>query len=410
MQVKIKTILWKHKKAANGEHEIRLRLTLYKEVTYLNTGFTSFEKNWDAENGCPKSSHPNFKLIIKKIQDLVEEINFEVRLLLKNGVDVFSLTELKNKIKAPIKKNGRAKILEFYETIIGELENEGRIGYSKIFRSTKDNLKKFMKNIDKTFMSFSKNDFQNYEKFLLENLDHESTISVYIRTFTRLWNIAIEKGACPKEHHPSKYLKFKAYRRFKTKKRAVSSDTIKAIENLKFENLSRMYRSQQYFLFSYYARGINFIDMAKLKFNENIKGNEMTYIRSKNKRRYQYKLHPKALTIINNFEKLFIKSDAGYIFPILDSRHDSPKKIDARIDSALKDLNEDLRKIATEIGLEKHLTSYVARHSFATTLRHKNVNLSIIQEALGHETELQTMTYLEDLDDSIIANSIEDAL
>ncbi len=58
------------------------------------------------------------------------------------------------------------------------------------------------------------------------------------------------------------------------------------------------------------------------------------------------------------------------------------------------------------LGLEKHLTSYVARHSFATILRHKNVNLAIIQEALGHKTELQTMTYLDDLDDTIIAKSI----
>ena len=66
--------------------------------------------------------------------------------------------------------------------------------------------------------------------------------------------------------------------------------------------------------------------------------------------------------------------------------------------------------MAKIIGLEKHITSYVARHSFATNLRYKNVSINIIQEALGHETELQTMTYLDDLDDSIIADSIENAL
>ena len=73
--------------------------------------------------------------------------------------------------------------------------------------------------------------------------------------------------------------------------------------------------------------------------------------------------------------------------------NDTPKKIDARIDSALKDLNEDLKAMANEIKLEKDLTSYVARHSFATNLRQKNVDMSIIQEAMGHETQLQTMTY-----------------
>ena len=410
MQVKIKTLLWKHKKAANGEHEIRLRLTLYKEVTYLSTGFTSSLDNWDNDNDCPKSSHPKFKTIIKKIQDLIDEVNFEVKLNLKNGIDVFSLSELKNRIKTPIKKSNKIKILDFYKSHILQLETDGRIGYSNVFRSGMLNFKRFTNNTDKSFIAFSKTDFQNYEEFLLRNIKYETTISMYIRTFVRLWNIAIEKGICPKEHHPSKYFRFKAYRRFKTKKRAVSADVIKSIENLKFENSDRMFRSQQYFLFGYYARGINFNDMAKLKFKENIFGNEISYVRSKNRRRYHYQLHSKAISIIRYFEQSFIKSDSGYVFPILHSFHDSPRKIDARIDSALKDLNEDLAKMAKLIGLEKHLTSYVARHSFATNLRYKNVNISIIQEALGHETELQTMTYLDDLDDSIIANCIENAL
>ncbi len=105
-----------------------------------------------------------------------------------------------------------------------------------------------------------------------------------------------------------------------------------------------------------------------------------------------------------------LQSDAEYVFPILMKFHDIPKKIDARIDSALKDLKEDLKAMAKEIKLEKDLTSYVARHSFATNLRQKNVDMRIIQEAMGHETQLQTMTYLDEIDDSVIAKSIEDAL
>ena len=66
--------------------------------------------------------------------------------------------------------------------------------------------------------------------------------------------------------------------------------------------------------------------------------------------------------------------------------------------------------MAKLIGLEKHITSYAARHSFLTNLRHKNVKVRIIQEGLGHETELQTMTYLDDLDNSLISKCIENAL
>ncbi len=410
MQVKIKAILWKHKITVKGEHEIRLRLTLYKEVAYLNIGYTCPVKYWDELNECPKPCHPKFKQIIKKIEEMIDSITFEVKLFLKNGIETFSLTDVKNKIRTPVNKNNGIKILSFYSTVIEELENQGRIGYAKVFISSRDSLKKFLKGIDKTFAGFTKQDFDGYEKHLLENIKQESSISFYIRTFTRMWNIAIERGNCAKEHHPSKHFKFKAYRRFKTKKRAISAETMKLIESLELERSSRLFRSQQYFLFSYYARGINFIDLAKLKHKENLNGNELTYVRSKNKRRYQFKLHTKALSIIKIFSNYHLQSDCHYIFPILQLLHNSPKKIDARIDSALKDLNEDLSQISKMVGAEKHLTSYVARHSFATNLRRKNVNINIIQEALGHETESQTMTYLEELDDSVIANSIEEAL
>lgn len=90
--------------------------------------------------------------------------------------------------------------------------------------------------------------------------------------------------------------------------------------------------------------------------------------------------------------------------------HDTPRKIDQRLESALKDLNEDLKVMAKAIGLNKNLTSYIARHSFATTLNNRNVDVKLIQEAMGHETELQTRTYLAEIDDSIVAASIQEAL
>ncbi|MBT9485656.1 site-specific integrase [Sediminibacterium sp.] len=407
--VKIKPLLWMYKTAKNGEHEIRIRVTQYKEVNYFGTGFTSTEGNWDIVNECPRSTHPKFKSIIRRINELTSDIDYEIKTLQRNGVDLISLKELKDKIRQVHLRVKPVKIFELYDLVIEEMEVQGRIGYAGVFASAKRVLKKYM-SADKPFLSFTKKDFEDFEKYLKAEVPSDSTISVYVRTFNRLWNIAIQRGYCPKEHHPSKYFTFKAYRRFKTKKRAVSPDVMKKIEDLEFDRTSRMFRSQQLFLFSYYARGINFNDMAKLKYKVNIKGNEINYTRSKNKRKYDYQLHSKALAIIEWFKTCDLQSDGEYVFPILMQMHDTPKKIDARIDSALKDLNEDLKSMAVKIKLNKDLTSYVARHSFATNLRLKNVDLNIIQEAMGHETQLQTMTYLEEIDDTVIAKSIEEAL
>jgi site-specific recombinase XerC len=408
-EIKVKPILWTHKLLRNGEHEIRIRVTQYKEVSYYNTGFSSTEENWDKVNECPKSTHPKYKKALKKIDELISEIEFEIKTMKRNGVEMVSLRELKDKIRRVSLRVQPVKILEFYDIMIKELEDQGRIGYAGVFASTKRVLKKYLP-VDKTFWAFNKKDFLDFEAYLKTNVPSESTISVYIRTFNRLWNLAIQRGYCPKEHHPSKYFTFKAYRRFKTRKRAVSADVMGAIAALKFDPSTRMYRSQQVFLFSYYGRGINFNDLAKLQWKTNMKGDELSYTRSKNKRRYQYQLHSKAFAVAEWFKTCELQSDADYIFPFIMSCHDTPKKIDARIDSALKDLNEDLKQMAKEIGLKRDLTSYVARHSFATNLRQKKVDLNIIQEAMGHETQLQTMTYLEEIDDSVVAKHIEEAL
>jgi integrase len=150
--------------------------------------------------------------------------------------------------------------------------------------------------------------------------------------------------------------------------------------------------------------------MALLKDGTNIFNGHINYKRSKNKREYDFNLHPKALKIVELFREYPMQSDAGYLFPILDSAHDTPRKINTRIDSALKDFNEDLAEFGKMVNAPGKVSSYVLRHSFATALRNKKVDISIIKEAMGHETELQTNTYLEELDDSIISQSIEEAL
>ncbi|WP_158557172.1 tyrosine-type recombinase/integrase [Mucilaginibacter conchicola] len=110
------------------------------------------------------------------------------------------------------------------------------------------------------------------------------------------------------------------------------------------------------------------------------------------------------------FRSYPLQSDAGYLFSYLKKEHNSAAKFDARIDSALKDLNEDVSIIKDAQDISRHITGYVARHSFATNHKHKKVDIAIIQEAMGHGTEETTRIYLEEYDDFEIASSIEEAL
>ena len=417
MEFERKIILWTYRKVKKsegnmiaGEHEIRLRLTQFKTVKYISLDYSSNIQNWDEQFNFPKPSHRHYRQIVQKIDALLDEVNFEIKLAAKNFEVYLTVEELKNRVLKKSMRLTPMKILEFFDIVAKEMEDEGRIGYANIFKYCKSPVSKSLNDKDKAFTAYTKSDAESFEKLVIKSNNKQTTNSNYLRTFYRIWNIAIERGYTPNEFHPKKYIKYKPYRKYKTSKRAITFDKIKALENLTFKADSRMFRSQQYFLFSYYARGMNFNDMLKLKHEDNCYGGELHYTRSKNKRRYDFILHTKAVEIIEIFKAYPLQSDAGHIFPVLMAEHNTPKKIDVRIDSALKDLNEDLREMSEMIGLPKHITSYAARHSFATNLRHKNIQIAFIQEAMGHETELQTMTYLEEFDDVLLAKTIEEAL
>jgi integrase/recombinase XerD len=408
MEVLIEALLWKYNILKNGEYAIQIRLTKYRDVKYISSGFSSSIAKWDNEMNLPFPSHRKYKEIIKKINTIIDDTTFEIKLAERQG-ELLTMTELKKRVAKKQAKLDQKKVLQFFDEIIRELELAGRIGYADVFTACKATINKLFEGKDKFFAAVTESDFKRYEAFI-NNLNSDSTRSLYLRTLYRLWNIAIERKHCPEKHHPKFGIKYKAYKRVKTKKRAINIDFIKEIEKLQFDASTRLYRSQQYCLFSYYSRGINFSDLCKLKHTTNVKNGFIYYRRSKNGRIYDFELHSKAKRIVELFRNYPLQSTGNYVFPILHEQHDTPRKIGVRIDSALKDFNEDLRVFEEKIGCPKKITSYVIRHAFATNLRDKKVDVAIIKEALGHETELQTATYLDEIDDSIVAKKIEEAL
>lgn len=407
-----------------GEYAVRIRISQLKEKAFISLGYSSSIENWDNECWIPRPSHPHYKNLLVKINNYLDDIFFEVKLAEKAAHSI-SCIEVKRRVlhrsSNLCPKRSQLKILEFFDKVIADLEATGKPGYADTFQATRSTVSRLIngndfippskksKQKDKAFLAFTMEDHLRYEK-LISNGTSESTISIYLRTYYRIWNMAIKEGYCTREaHHPSRYIKFKPYKRIRTKKRSMSQEYLKKIMDLEYDPKSRLFRSQLLLQFIYYGRGINFGDMCKLKW-KNFANGTVHYTRSKNHREYDYILHPKAVEVANYFKNHSVQSDAGYILPILFLIHDTPRKIDQRIESALKEFNADLKKMAATVGWERKFTSYSLRHSFATHLRNNDVSISIIQEALGHELEKQTAVYLDELDDQHVANEITRAL
>ncbi len=155
-------------------------------------------------------------------------------------------------------------------------------------------------------------------------------------------------------------------------------------------------------MFSYFVQGINLTDIAMLRWS-NLKQDRIYYIRAKTGKGFNIKLMEPAMQIIERYRTRTSDSPEDYIFPILDrTKHLSPVQIDNRIHKMTGCINKSLKQIASLSGLDIPLTTYVARHTYATVLKKSGVPVAVISEALGHESESITQTYLKSFENEVI--------
>ncbi len=156
--------------------------------------------------------------------------------------------------------------------------------------------------------------------------------------------------------------------------------------------------SRDIFMFSYLMAGINFKDIALLKW-ANIVNGRIYYNRKKTGKVMNCKLSTEALRIIERYSKTHAQD--GYIFLILDKReHKTERQILNRVHKVLKKINAHLNELGTEIGLNIPLTTYVARHTFATVMKRSGVSMELISESLGHSNLTTTQIYLDSFENS----------
>ena len=164
--------------------------------------------------------------------------------------------------------------------------------------------------------------------------------------------------------------------------------------------------SKDIFVFSYLCGGINFTDIANLT-TANIVNGRLEYVRQKTHKKIKIGIPSEAMKIIEKYTP----ESKGYLFPILDKNlHKTPLQRQNRIHKILAKVNKNLKLLAAELGIEDTVTTYVARHSFATILKKSGVNIAIISEALGHSDLATTQIYLDSFDNEQIDNAMKNLL
>lgn len=285
---------------------------------------------------------------------------------------------------------GKKPFLAYIDEIMVQLKKENRVKTAQSYKSAQNVFSKFLNDRDLSLEYIDNELISDFEQYLMGKGIVRNSTSFYMRILRSAYNKAVHANLV-KQCFPfaNVYTGID-----KTQKRAVSQRTIHELETEK--RLSRnMSLARDLFLFSFYCRGVSFVDLARLKTN-NIKNGVLSYVRSKTGQLLHVGIEPCMERIIQRYES-WGQAD-GYIFPIIYNEKDFYREYS----SGLRIHNIRLQRLSKRMQIDPSLTSYVARHTWATIAKRKGVPLEVISECMGHSSSGTTKIYLASLDQNVL--------
>ena len=406
MNTTISVICYKSKTLANGEHPLMLRIIQNRKTQYKSLNISVAAKHWDFDKNTPKPKCPHKDLINKII--LKTKLEYQQKVLEKKAnAEEFTASSLIHEQKDEIKA---MTVDDFYKQLIKELKEKGQIGNSYAYLNSYDTLKNFNKGkkLNYTFSHIDVVFCKKFEDWMRRKGNKDTTISYQFRTLRATFNRAITAKIVSKEKNPFSEFKL-SHLNTKTMKRALSKSDILKIMDADCHDKSELSQlAHDLFCFSYLCGGISLVDMANLT-PENIIEGRLIYQRQKTHGSINLQLSDRALKIISKYSDY--QKKAYYFFPILHyKRHITPMQKHNRVRKYCLHINHELKILAKELNITANVTTYVARHSFATILKKSGVNIGIISQALGHQDIKTTQIYLSKFDNEQVDEAMKNLL
>ena len=285
--------------------------------------------------------------------------------------------------------------MSFGRELVGQLKQIGRTRTAERYTTVLNSFGRFRGEKDIPLDEVESNLMVEYEIFLHANDACPNTSSYYMRGLRAIYNRAVEKELTG-QRSPFKHV----YTGIdKTVKRAVPLKIIRQIKELDLTLFPVMDFARDIFMFSFYTRGMSFVDMAYLK-KKDLQNGILSYRRQKTGQLLFIKWERPMQEIVDKYDT----GGSPYLLPIIKNVDTDERR---QYKNAAHQVNEKLKKLGEKLGLAIPLTSYVARHAWASIAKSKNVPLATISEALGHDSEKTTRIYLASLDTSAVdkANS-----
>ncbi len=415
MATYIQVILDLRRKKSDDTYPISFRLIHNRVPTTINTGYSIEKKYWDEKKSSVKRGCKNIPDVVglnfilkRKETKLLEKI---MELDGKGILQSMAIKDLKKELGQVTVNHGQNNsFVNFGKSVIDELKKEKRYGSASAYQDAMRFLVNYSGKTDISYSELNATFLKLLEKrYIAKPNNHYNGMAAYLRAIRAIYNKAIAKGYAQEYQYPFRRTtldKLKYHiRTEKTKKRAVSKDIIRQIEA--FDNGNESLKKYKfYFLFSFYTMGMNMVDLAQLQ-KRNINNNILIYKRAKTGKTYEIHLNEKTWEILQYFD-FAAKKKNDLLFPIIKTPGDGAS-IQKQIKNAIKHTNKALGVIASDLGLEVKLTTYVSRHTWATIADKAGIDRRIISKGLGHSNLHTTEIYINDIvsnDDLTDANDL----
>jgi site-specific recombinase XerD len=329
------------------------------------------------------------KSIIDKLGETLNELTVDV--LMQNIKELWD-----KKLDSDFRKNlsNEISLSEWCQVLVDRKLKEGKASTAQWYKESNSAFVKFNKGLDVKLYNLNVTFLKEFELEQKAKGNSNNAISSYMRAVRAIYNSAIKEDKYIPIKNPFHHYKIPTTRR--TKKKALTKEKIIAIRNLKYEQGSSLWHTHNYFMCMFNCRGMNLIDLAKLRIKD-VSGDRIFYGRSKTGDSLSVKITEEFANIMKFYTKG--KKENDFIFPIgYDGAIENFKKYtsDRRL------INKLLKIIAVDAGLEEKITSYYIRHSWATIAKNMGISTEVISEGLGHHSLKTTEIYLRSFSNSVL--------
>lgn len=331
------------------------------------------------------------RIISQKIRWDLERLNMIISKY-ENGHCEYSADMIVDAFQCMEKELSLFNIMQ--KSIIRLLQ-QNRIGTAKNYSAALGSFRNFRCNEDIPIDAIDYAVMEDYQSYLRMKGLALNSISFYMRILRAVYNHSVESGIIS-DRKPFRHV-FTGME--KTFKRAISINNIRFIKDLDLSFKPNLEFARDMFMFLFYCRGMSFIDAAFLK-KSDVVDNILFYRRHKTGQQLRIRMVPVIKDILDRYSD----SQSPYLLPIITV---SGKDGRIQYEAALRRINNGLRTIAKMLGMDTPLTTYVTRHAWASIAKAKNIPITVISDALGHDSIATTQIYLASIDATMIDKANE---